>query len=320
MLSAAPSRGLVALTGASGFIGSHVVTALDAAGWRLRLLARREPPILRARQVPELVIGDLADTDALAALTADCDAVVHIAGLVKARSRAEYFRANAEGTERLVRIAAARAAPPRLLLVSSIAAREPALSSYCASKRAAEEVLQRDAGAMGWSILRPPAVYGPGDRELLPFFRSVARGVAFRPALPGARMSMIFASDLANLVTAMIQEGAGLGETWEIDDGAPSGHGWEDLAAAAAAALHCRPLPLALPRGLLALVGAWNEAVMARSGRARMLTREKLRELFHPDWVVHARPPSGRTNWQPHWDLTRGFAETVAWYRVHGWL
>ncbi len=320
MPAAAPSPGRVALTGATGFIGSHVVTALDAAGWRLRLLARREPPILHCAQVPEIVIGELADEDALAALVADCDVVLHLAGLVKARSRAEFFRANTEGTARLARVAAARSQPPRFFLVSSIAAREPALSSYCASKRAAEEALQREAGGMGWSIVRPPVVYGPRDREMLPLFRAIARGIAPRPPLAG-RMSMLFVNDLADLITVAIQESAGLGQIWEVDDGAVAGHGWADLAAAAAAALGRRsPISITLPRGLLALIGAWNEAAMVRSGRARMLTREKVRELLHADWVVHDRPPVARTNWQPRWDLRRGFAETAAWYRRNGWL
>jgi len=319
MPAAVPSPGRVALTGATGFIGSHAVTALDAAGWRLRLLARREPPLLKCGQVPELVIGELADEDALAALVADCDVVVHLAGLVKARSRAEFFRANTDGAARLARVAAARSQPPRFLLVSSIAAREPALSSYCASKRAAEEALQREAGGMAWSIVRPPVVYGPRDREMLPLFRAIARGIAPRPPLAG-RMSMLFVNDLADLITVTIQESAKLGQIWEVDDGAVAGHSWPDLAAAAAAALGRSPIPITLPRGLLALIGAWNDAAAARSGRARMLTREKVRELLHADWVVHDRLPAAGTNWQPRWDLRRGFAETAVWYRGNGWL
>lgn len=319
MPAAAPSPGRVALTGATGFIGSHVVTALDAAGWRLRLLARREPPILNCRQVPELVIGELADEDALAALVRDCDLVVHVAGLVKARSRAEFFRANADGTAALARAAAARPQPPRFLLISSIAAREPALSSYCASKRAGEEALKREAGGMSWSILRPAVVYGPRDREMLPLFRTIARGIAPRPPL-GGRMSMLFVNDFADLIATIVEEPAGLGQIWEVDDGAVAGHSWGDLAAAAAAALERSPIPITLPRGLLALIGAWNDAAVARSGRARMLTGEKVREMLHADWVVHDRLPAAGTNWQPRWDLRRGFAETAAWYRRNGWL
>jgi nucleoside-diphosphate-sugar epimerase len=321
MPAAAPNPGRVALTGASGFIGGHVVTALDAAGWRLRLLARRRPPILRCQQVPEVVIGDLADEAALHALTADCDAVLHLAGLVKAGSRAAFFRANAEGTERLARIAAQQPRQPRFILVSSIAAREPALSSYCASKRAGEAALRQQADGMGWSILRPPAIYGPRDRELLPFFRCIARGIAPRPNLPGMRMSMLFVKDLVDLLVMMLHDNSGLRECWEVDDGAPAGHSWAEIAAAAAGAIGAgKPRAISTPRSLLSLIGAWNEAAMALSGRPRMLTREKVRELFHADWVVHDRPPADGTKWQPRWDLTRGFSETAAWYRASGWL
>jgi len=319
MPMAGSARGRVAVTGASGFVGSHIVTALDAAGWRLRLLARREPPAIRARQTPELVIGDLADEDALETLVRDCDLVVHAAGLVKARSRAEFFRVNAEATGRLAAIAARCPAPPRFLLISSIAAREPALSSYCASKRAGEDALKQAAGGMRWSILRPVAVYGPRDREFLPFFRGVARGVALRPAGVDPRLSMIFINDLADLVAVVAEDKDSHGICWEVDDGAPRGYGWGDLGAAAAAALKTRPMSVSVGRWLLQSLGTGNELATAWDGRARMLTRDKVREIWHSDWVAALRPPAG-TNWQPRWDLARGFAETAAWYRLSGWL
>ena len=319
MPPAGTSRGRAAVTGASGFIGSHVVTALDAAGWRLRLLARREPPTIRASQVPELVIGDLADDEALETLVQDCDLVVHAAGLVKARSRTEFFRVNAEATARLVAIAARRPSPPRFLLVSSIAACEPNLSSYCASRRAAEDALNREARDMRWGILRPVAVYGPHDREFLPFFRCVARGLAPRPAGIEPRLSMIFVRDLADLIVVVAEDQDSHGICWEADDGTPRGHSWVDLAAAAASALGTRPLSVAVGRWLLGLIAGGNDLATACDGRARMFTREKLRELWHPDWGAAHRPASG-TKWQPRWDLTHGFAETAAWYRLNGWL
>jgi nucleoside-diphosphate-sugar epimerase len=320
-MAAAPAvSGRVALTGASGFIGGHLVTALDAAGFRLRLLARREPPLLRCAQVPELVIGDLEDATSLEALVDGCSLVIHAAGLVKARSRADFFRANAEGTARLVGVAARAAPQPRFLLVSSIAAREPGLSSYCASKRAGEDALKQHAGTMPWTILRPCAVYGPGDQEFLPFFRAIRRGVALRPARVDPRISMIFVKDFVDLVAVLAKHEVGIGECWEIDDGTRGGHDWGELAAAAAAALGSRPLTVRVPRLLLELVGAYNEAAMASGARPRVLSREKVRELFHAGWVVDAPAPPARTNWQPRWDLKQGFAETVVWYRANRWL
>lgn len=311
-------RGRVALTGATGFIGAPLATALDAAGWELRVLARREPPLLHTTGVAEVVIGDLDDETALRQLVDGADAVVHLAGLVKARSTPEFFRVNTAGTERLVRAAAARPNPPRFLLVSSLAAREPQLSGYCASKRGAEDSLRREAGAMRWMIVRPPAVYGPGDLELLPFFRNIQRGLAPRPSGGPHRVSMIFISDLVDFIVKSLEESVSSQTCWEIDDGAPDGYSWTDLATTAAAVLGTKPRRVVLPRAVVDLVARRNEAAMRRGGPVRMLSRGKVRELFHADWVAHSRPPEGATAWHPRWSLARGFAQTIEWYRLIG--
>lgn len=312
--------GRVALTGATGFIGAPLTTALDAAGWRLRVLARREPPLLRTRQVAEVIIGDLHDEKSLCELVDGVDAVVHLAGLVKARSAAEFFRVNIEGTERLVRAAAAASAPPRFVLISSLAAREPQLSSYCASKRGAEDALRREGGGIVWSILRPSAVYGPGDLEFLPFFRSVARGFALRPMPGNHRVSMLYINDLVDFISRLLEEKLQPESCWEIDDGAPDGHSWSDLAATAGAVFGIKPRIVPVPRPILDLIARWNERAMRRGAPARILSRGKVREIFHEDWVARARPPAGATDWRPHWPLARGFAETVESYRVRGLL
>jgi nucleoside-diphosphate-sugar epimerase len=317
-MGTAPRRGRVALTGATGFIGAPLTTALDAAGWELRVLARREPPLLRTSRIAEVIVGDLGDEKALRQLVDGVDAVVHLAGLVKARSTSEFFRVNAEGTERLVRAAAALPNPPRFLLVSSLAAREPQLSGYCASKRGAEEALRREAGAMGWMIVRPPAVYGPGDLELLPFFRNIQRGLAPRPSGGQHRVSMIYISDLVDFIAKSLEKPIVSQICWEIDDGTPEGYSWTDLATTAAAILGMKPRRVALPRAVVDLVARRNEAAMRRGAPARMLSRGKVRELFHEDWVAHSRPPEDATAWRPHWPLARGMAETIEWYRFLG--
>src|SRR5690606_32228931 len=138
----------------------------------------------------EPISGDLGSDTALAALVQGVDVVVHCGGLVAARSAAEFHRVNAEGTARLLRAAAA-AGRPRFLLISSLAAREPQLSPYAVSKRQAEEILRRQAGGLAWQALRPPVVYGPGDRATLPLFRQFDRGLVLHPSGNG-RFSMLY--------------------------------------------------------------------------------------------------------------------------------
>ncbi len=291
-------------------------------GWRLRLLIRRQPPrLLLPNQAPEVVIGDLADNMALNQLAAGADAVLHIAGVVKAHDREGFMRGNAEPTRRLAAIAAGQPRRPHFILMSSLAAREPALSPYCASKRAAEDALKAVAGAMPWTVLRPTAVYGPGDREFLPFFRTVQRGIAPRP--PGAirRLSLLHVEDLGRFAAASAGLDAARGHTWELDDGATEGHSWDDLTAAAAHALGTHPRAVIIPKALLAAMARGNALRAAWTGKPQMLVPHKLPEVLHADWLCHDRPPAGfGTEWEPKWAIGPGFADTVRWYRQEAWL
>ena len=307
-----------AVTGATGFIGGHVVEALARAGWRVRVLTRRIP---RFPDVAvEAVIGSLDDAPALARLVADADAIVHVAGLVKARSRAEFFAANAAGTASLVAAALNNGRRPRFLLLSSIAAREPQLSDYAASKRAGEAELVRLGSGLPWSTLRPPAVYGPGDREILQFFRAVGRGIAVLPSARDARLSLIHAADLAAAAAAVLESPATVGAVYELDDGHSGGYGWGEIVDAAARHLDVRPVRIRVPRLLLAGLGTANAGYHRLAGTRPMLTPGKVREILHLDWVCHDSRLTAATAWRPRVPLDRGFAETIAWYRENRWL
>ena len=190
---------LVAVTGATGFVGPHLVSALTRHGFKLRLLIRRWSPMPSLPGVEaEIVLGYLGDEAALRRLVDGADTVVHAAGLIKARTPAEFLAVNRDGTARL----SALAPEARFILLSSLAAREPQLSAYADSKRAAEQVVAGRTGA--WLVVRAPAVYGPGDRETLAYFRAAARGVAPRPRLDGARLALIHVEDLAETLARAV--------------------------------------------------------------------------------------------------------------------
>ena len=316
----------VAVTGATGFIGPHVVRRLSGDGWRVRVLTRRSPPpdaALLAGPSVEAVQGSLDDPSALRRLVRGVDAVVHVAGMVKARSRAEFFRVNADGVARLVEAAAAEPPAPRFVLISSLAAREPGLSAYAASKRAGETALIESGAALpSWTVLRPPVVYGPGDRQTLAFFRWVSRGIGPVLGPEGARVSLLHVDDLAALVAAVLDEGgeAVRGLIGEPDDGQPGGHTWPALVAAAAGCFGRRARVLRVPRTALQAAGLANRLLCLFPGFRPMLTPDKVREVRHPDWVCDARPLIERTAWRPRTPIGPGFAGTIAWYRRHGWL
>ncbi len=310
----------VAVTGATGFIGSHVVAQLGRAGWQVRILTRRVPANAQFADVPvDAVIGTLEDRRAVARLVRGADAIVHAAGRIKARSHAEFFAANATGTRLLVEAAIAAGNRPRFVLLSSIAARQPQISDYAASKLAGEAELTRLDGELPWSILRPPAVYGPGDRETLAFFRALRRGLAMLPPVRNQRLSLLHVGDLAAAIVAILDAPSALAGVQELDDG-HGGYGWDEMISVAARHLGVRPLRLPIPGLLLTGIAHLNEALHRATGEIAMLTPGKVREMLHADWTSRDGAVTDATGWHPQVDLDQGFAETIAWYRRNGWL
>lgn len=313
-------RGLAAVTGATGFIGRHVVSELAARGYRLRVLTRRKPGEgLWPDVAPETVHGDLADGTALQQLVRGATVVVHLAGLIKGRSREHFFSVNREGTGALAAAVRAHAAQAHFLLVSSLAARRPELSDYAASKRAGED-LAVDIIGRPITVLRPPAVYGPGDRETLLFFRLARRRIVPMPGPPSARVAVIHVSDLSRAIADLAAAEPRGSIATALADGRPQGYSWREILLTAGQAVG-NPLPtlVAAPGPVLRGLAAIGD-VACRLGRASMLTSQKLRELRHTDWAVSNAelvPPQG---WQARYDLASGFADAVAWYRRAGWL
>jgi 2-alkyl-3-oxoalkanoate reductase len=318
-MTASPApRGCVALTGATGFVGSHLLRQLTTAGWRVRALARRPDALGKENSAVTPISGSLDSEAALAELVNGTDAVVHCAGLVAARSAGEFHRVNAAGTERLLEAAVA-AGQPRFLLISSLAAREPHLSAYAHSKREAEEALRRKAADIAWQVLRPPVVYGPGDRATLPLFRQFTRGLVLRPAGVG-RFSMLYVEDLAVAVEALLAADAATGRIMELDDGTPGGYGWDAVLAAAARNVGRPVRGLPVPRAAQRMAAAFGTLAANVGGRAAILTQGKVNEIAHPDWVCRHDLLGDCISWRPAVGLDEGFSKTIAWYKAAGWL
>lgn len=303
---------LVAVTGATGFVGPHLVAALARRGWRLRLLVRRWSPLPSLAGVDaDLILGDLSSESALRQLVDGADAVVHAAGLIKAKADREFQPVNRDSAALL----SALAPDAHLVLLSSLAAREPRLSAYGASKRAGEAVVATRSGP--WTIVRAPAVYGPGDRETLAYFRAIKSGIAPQPRVPAARLSLIHVADLAEAL-ALTVERPPASSAYEIDDGRT--YTYADMAAAAGTALGRRPWRLSVPRGVMSVIARWNELRQVMGADAQILTRGKVNEIFHPDWSVADRRLAAAIGFRPRYDLTSGFRDTILSYRAKHWL
>lgn len=294
---------IIALTGGTGFVGSHVIEVALAAGHQLRALTRR-PQIERAGVT--WVAGALDDRASLATLVAGADAVLHIAGVINAPDRAGFATGNIEGTRNVI-AAAEGAGIRRFVQVSSLTAREPGLSDYGWSKAEADKLLT--ASDLDWTIVRPPAIFGPRDQEMLELFR-LARWHAIPLPPAGGRASVIAAKDLARLLVMLPTSNALTRTIAEPDDGHPEGWDHRDLARAIGAAVGKTVLPLPLPRVMLQAVSRLDRLFR---GKKAKLTADRVRYFCHPDWVSHARPPA--EVWAPQADTPAALAATAAWYR-----
>lgn len=304
----------VAVTGATGFIGRTICSLLHDKGWKLRALVRSEARAqLLKGSVDEWTFGTLDDRASLEKLIVNACAVVHCAGAVRGASQQAFDRVNVGGVRNLAEVILNSAYPPRLLSLSSLAAREPELSFYAASKRKGEQVLEQQAQALDWIALRPPAVYGPGDRELLPLFRLMAKGIAPVPGSRDARFSMVYCQDIADLVHAWLSCDSCPNGVYSLHDGRPGGYSWRDVSATVSA-LCQRPVHQFAVPSIMLNIPAWiNRGLASWLGYAPMLTPEKLRELRHPDWVCDNEAIQKVLDWQPRVQLQEGLRRIPGW-------
>lgn len=311
--------GMIAITGATGFIGRHLVDALRAAGRPVRALSRRPDRAGLPADVA-VVRGSLDDSEALARLVEGSTAVVHCAGLIKAATGRELHHVNATGTALLAEACAGATASPRMIFLSSLAARHPELSDYAASKRQAEQALAARGAGFDWTILRPPAVYGPGDTETLQLFRLLRHGLFPSPRAAGARFSLIFVEDLCAAVLTLLSRPVPGAATFEIRDPNEAGYSWRQVAEASGRFLE-RPITcLPVPRVVMGVLAVADERLARLAGGVPRLTPGKVRELYHRDWVCRDNPLVRHTDWRPRVELDEGIARTLGWYLEQGWI
>lgn len=299
----------IAITGGTGFVGSHLIEMALIEGHEVTALTRRPQ---EAQQGVSWIEGALDRPDSLAALCKGCDAVIHVAGVINGSAQ-EFHEGNVVGTQNMI-AAAMNARITGFVHVSSLSAREPQLSAYGGSKRESEEPVA--ASGLNWTIVRPPAIYGPRDREMLDLFRFAKKGVL--PLPPGGRISVIHARDLCRLLLACAgKNDLSHGHIFEPDDGRENGWTPVEFARAVGRAVHRRVLALPLPKALL-MAGVRIDRLF-RGDKAK-LTRDRVNYFCHPDWVAgqHARPPADL--WLPHIPTDDGLAATARWYEAQGWL
>ena len=299
----------LAITGGTGFVGAHLIDAALAAGHEVAALTRREQP---PREGVDWIPGDLEDRTALHRLVDGADAVIHVAGVISAPDKAAFDQGNVAGT--LAMLAAATAGGVhRFIFVSSLAAREPKLSLYGASKERAEELVH--SSGLDWAIVRPPAVYGPGDQETLELFRMAKLGVMLMP--PRGHLSLIHVADLARLLLALAINDGPSTCVIEPDDGKKGGWTHREFARALGRAVGGRPAIISTPGVFLRLAA---HADRLFRGEKAKLTVDRAAYFSHRNWVVEPKRAAPGELWRPEIDTADGLKQTARWYADQGWL
>lgn len=302
---------IIAVTGATGFVGQAVMDEAGSRGIAVRALTRRDQ---KPRQGVTWVRGDLHDASALAQLCEGVDGLLHIAGVVNVPDKAGFVRGNVEGTRNVLE-AALGGAVQRFVCVSSLAAREPSLSDYGASKCEAEELVR--ASSIPWSVVRPPAVYGPRDTEMFELFRAARKGIIPMPPA-GGRASIIHVKDLARLLLDLVLAGEFSGSSiYEPDDGKERGWAHNDLAQAIGTAIGRKVWSPAIPAWLIR-AGATFDGVVR--GKKAKLTADRASYICHPNWVSNPQKSVPEALWKAEIPTEIGLRETANWYQENSWF
>ncbi|MFH2001552.1 MAG: NAD-dependent epimerase/dehydratase family protein [Planctomycetota bacterium] len=321
------------VTGAGGFVGSHLTEALLRKGMRVCALVRNPDRLRWLKNIPdvEMRYGSLEDTASLEAAVQGVDLVFHAAGVVKTRQEDTYFRVNAQGTENLLN-AVEKNAPGirRFIYISSQAAAGPSrldravredelphpLTPYGRSKLEGERHVLERKERLPVTLIRPPAVYGPRDSEIFIYFKIAAKGFIPIPGFGERRLSLVFIDDLVNGIVQASDSKAALGKIYFIKSG---DYGWPELARALKEAVG-RGFPVRVPAWTMMLAARASEAFGKYTGQAIALNRHKARELIQRAWLCSGERAEKELGFQPQWPLQKGMAVTAKWYYDAEWL
>lgn len=306
-----------AVTGGGGFVGGALINTLLAENIEVAALIR-DPARANIDARVAIVKGDLDDDAALAKVADGADFFIHLAGVTFPRTRELYERVNIDGAARAA--AAAAHAGAKFVHASSMSAREPDVSPYARSKRESEAAVAKASSNNPWIALRLPAIYGPGDRATLPFFKLVKAGFALAPATtPPARASILYVDDAARALVAAALAPA-KGAVFEVGDEIREGREWRDIGVCLGNIMNKKVKPLAVPRPVVALFHNISRLAASVQGKTPDIREGQVNEFFHPDWVAADNLFADAVGWRPQTPLPEGFTKTVRWYQDNALL
>ncbi len=288
---------LVAVTGATGFIGKNLIERLIENGYSVRALTRKLQP---DRESIEWIQGDLDNHIALRRLVCDTSFVIHCAATTRGNSFDQFAHINTQGTQNLLEAIVEQPQIPRFLYISSLAAKEPQLSWYARSKYLSEQELIKYSDQLNWTIYRPTAVYGPGDKELKPLFKAMRQG--FLPVVGKIenRFGLLHVNDLVAAMLCWLSSKENIQGKFELDDGNPDGYSYQSLSKLAEHEWQQTIRCIAIPNTLIRAVASTNLFLSKILQYSPMLTPGKVNELQHDNWVCDNTPlQRALPEWKP---------------------
>jgi nucleoside-diphosphate-sugar epimerase len=324
----------VFLTGATGFIGRHLAVRLAMEGHRVRCLVRTPTKAAWMKDHPSLepIHGDLDDSALLRSASAGVEVIFHLAACTSAVRKKTLFAVNGDATGRLAEAASAAAnTSARLVYVSSLAAAGPhtsdrpareesapsPISDYGRSKLLGEELLRRHSSGLSWTIIRPPAVYGPFDRDILFLFKLAKKGILLQIRGVKTETSLLHVDDIVEALFLAAFHPEAAGKHYYVSDGHVYGRG---EIAETLRALAGRGFILPLPVAAMKLVGRFSDLAGLVTGRPLLLNSDKVAETLQPGWVCSSDRIRRELGFTPRLAMAEGFASTYRWYRSRGWI
>jgi nucleoside-diphosphate-sugar epimerase len=324
----------VLVTGANGFVGSHLTEALLERGYQVRCVVRSTSDLTFIHNLPvEWAYTDLRDADKLPEICDGIDLVCHCAALTRALDEATFVAVNATGTERLARAClAANPSLERFLYVSSAAAAGPSrdpedyidesrplqpVTWYGKSKAAAEQRLRALNGRLPLTIVRPAAVFGPRDRDFFAYFEMVRYGFSLRLGRAMRLYSLIYVHDLIDLIIGALESGSAEDEIFFASSYA---HSYTELADGIGQAMGKKPLRITLPLAVLGPISLWSRLQARVTGKPALLNDQRIIDLRQPYWLCSGEKARRQLGFAPQYDLAPALAATADWYRRNEWI
>ena len=322
------------VTGANGFVGSHLVEYLAASGDDVTGLVRKRANLQWLQETsPTLLEGDVTDESLE---LPEVDVIYHVAGVTKAADKEQFERVNVGGATNMLRKASRFKNPPKVVVVSSIAAAGPSgptaaseaeavgpVSAYGRSKYAMEQQARTFAGKVPVTVVRPPIIYGPRDIDMYEVFKLANKGFAPTAGLRPKFYSILHVADAVRALKLAAQNGKALGADgsdgiYNISDTGP--YAWDDFIHAAARALGTSVKLVRVPDQVMFMVGLLGELVGKVAGKPWIMNLDKAREAAAPGWVFSNDKANHELGFSPEQSLDEGFVLTCRWYQRHGWL